>query len=74
MSDALELTPRVEALVKGARGSDGFGTPLNLGKKIAKARAPLGGFYTPGHLKNHPYSSKTRDSGAQREPGRYPGV
>ena len=71
MTDTIEQSPKIEALGKGPRTSDNFGTPLNLGKKSSKARVPLGGFYTPGNLKSHHYVNKHRDSGTHRENGRY---
>lgn len=57
-------------MAKAPRTSDNFASPSNLGKKIAKTRPPLGGFYTPGNLKTHHLVPKHRDSGPNRENGR----
>jgi hypothetical protein len=67
MSDPIQDISGPESPKIVNRTSENFTSPINQKKKVSKKRGPLGGFYTPGNLKNHHYLNKQRDSGANRE-------
>lgn len=55
-----------EAKGKTRKTSENLTSPM-LKKKVSKNRMPLGGFYTPGNLKNHHYFNKQKNSGTNRD-------